>query len=243
LFAGVIGENAVAAQSVLMQLLVISFMFPLGVGISASTLVGNALGAGKITLARELAHLSLKVMVGLSCIICPTMAIGGHYFMSLFTTDQEVLGICTSTLKYLVYSAFVDGLQGVASGILRGAGKQHIGAITNVIAFYALGLPCAWLMCFELGFGVHGLMIGILLGSSFQTAVLLYFVLFRDAYVFRRLVTSGTTRGIAISGEEHNDAVIRTLAEDHAHISRVEAYTISSSCGALAPNHMLIPGV
>lgn len=204
--------------------------------------MGNALGAGKIDLAKEIAYLSLKVMVGVSCVICPAMAMGGHFFMSLFTTDADVLAICSSTLKYLVYSALVDGLQGVSSGILRGAGKQHIGAITNVIAFYGIGLPCAWLLCFELDFGVHGLMIGILLGSSFQTAVLLFFLLFRESYVFRQLEAITTPTTSRHLQPQDNGSIISEL-ESLTHSSGVVGYTISSSHGALAPNHMLIPGV
>ena len=217
-------------------------MFPLGIGIAASTLVGNALGAGKVALAKELSHLSLGVMISLSAIICPTMALGGDWFMSLFTSDESVLVICRTTLNYLVYSALIDGLQGVCSGILRGAGKQHIGAVTNIVAFYVLGLPCAWILCFRYNLGVQGLMTGILVGSSFQTAVLLYFVLFMDSYVFTALVKECGSSLSPVETRRHDESDNHDVLGPLENPSTIPMH-ISSSCVALAPNHMLISGV
>lgn len=231
-----IDEKAVAAQSTLLQLLVISFMFPLGIGIATSTLVGNALGAGEVALAKELAYMALTVMLCVSTLcICPILYGWGHFFMTLFTSDEDVLSICRSTLKYVILSALVDGIQGVCSGILRGAGKQHIGAITNIVAFYFLGLPCAWWLCFRMNYGVHGLMGGILLGSSSQSLVLLYFVVVKDTYVFSRIDFS--------CGQETSALPSTAPLSTTYHESGSAAYTISSAAGALAPNHMLIRGV
>ena len=39
-------------------------------------------------------------------------------------------------------------------------GKQYLGAVTNVIAFYCIGLPLAWLFCFHYNYGVGGLILG-----------------------------------------------------------------------------------
>jgi len=43
---------------------------------------------------------------------------------------------------------------------LFNAGKQAFGAATNVMAFYCIGLPLAWLFCFHFQFGVGGLILG-----------------------------------------------------------------------------------
>eukprot|EP00602_Paraphysomonas_sp_CaronLab_P011140 CAMPEP_0185041372 /NCGR_PEP_ID=MMETSP1103-20130426/40589_1 /TAXON_ID=36769 /ORGANISM="Paraphysomonas bandaiensis, Strain Caron Lab Isolate" /LENGTH=144 /DNA_ID=CAMNT_0027581075 /DNA_START=796 /DNA_END=1227 /DNA_ORIENTATION=- len=144
MFASVLGGDAVTVQTIVLQVLIISFMFPLGIGIAASSLVGNALGAGKVQLASELARLSLGFVFTLSMVIAPVILFVGPYFMELFTADKKVKELCNQLLFLLAYSASMDCMQGVSSGILRGAGKQNIGAFTNLVAFYIIGVPGAW---------------------------------------------------------------------------------------------------
>ena len=41
-----------------------------------------------------------------------------------------------------------DGTQGVCGGVLRGAGKQTVGAALNLFAFYCVGLPISLVLGF-----------------------------------------------------------------------------------------------
>ena len=50
------------------------------------------------------------------------------------------------------------------AGVVRGAGRQTIGAITNFISYWLLGLPLAALLAFRLELGIHGLWAGLLVG-------------------------------------------------------------------------------
>jgi len=62
--------------------------------------------------------------------------------------------------------------------------------VANVIAFYVIGLPMAWLMSYRIGFGVDGLLMGISFGSGFQAIVLLTLIKCKTEYMFSsRLVT------------------------------------------------------
>lgn len=47
-------------------------------------------------------------------------------------------------------------MQGVTSGIMRGAGKQRIGAICNLVGYYAIGLPIAVSLMFAAKLGIVG---------------------------------------------------------------------------------------
>ena len=74
---------------------------------------------------------------------------------------------------------------GLLLGILRGAGKQLVGSVANVVAYYAIGLPMAWYLCFNCGLGVKGLMIGVVSGTLFQDAVMLILVFGFEDYVYK----------------------------------------------------------
>lgn len=89
-----------------------------------------------------------------------------------------------NALPFLSFFTIFDSIQGVCSGILRGTGKQNVGAFCNVFAFYALGLPMAWAMAFRYKYGVIGLMMGISFGVIFQVIALVYLIKFRENYIF-----------------------------------------------------------
>ena len=53
-----------------------------------------------------------------------------------------------------------DGLAGSCGGVLRGQGRQHLGAAFNLVAYYVLALPLGIALAFHWGYGLPGLWIG-----------------------------------------------------------------------------------
>jgi Na+-driven multidrug efflux pump len=87
----------------------------------------------------------------------------------------------------LCFQIFIDGLQAVGSGILRGAGRQSVGALINLIAFYLLALPLGWYLCFSKGYGVFGLFLGVFIGSFAQTIAILSCVYYYSEYIYQEI--------------------------------------------------------
>jgi hypothetical protein len=56
----------------------------------------------------------------------------------------------------------VDGLAGSCGGVLRGMGRQHLGAAFNIVAYYILALPLGIWLAFRAEYGLQGLWIGAL---------------------------------------------------------------------------------
>jgi multidrug resistance protein, MATE family len=184
IFASLLGTAQVAAQTIILQTASLAFMVPLGVGVACGSLVGNALGAGKKNLAITVGKLSIGGIFVVEILIGIVTLVGGTYFVDLYSNDNSVKSHGNKAIPFLSVFVMVDGLQGVSSGVLRGAGKQFIGAITNIIAFYAIGLPMAWIFCFNMKLGVNGLMMGIAFGTMFQVVVLLIMILAFESYVY-----------------------------------------------------------
>ncbi len=185
MFAGVLGKEEVSAQAILMQMLSLAFMIPLGMGIASCSLVGNAMGACKITLAKKVGRLALGINVGVQLLLGAFIYAFGSQFVYVFTSDKEVNGIISDTLLFMAGFVLFDGTQGVGSGILRGVGKQNIGAFMNILAFYVIGIPLAYYLAFEGGLGVEGLIRGIFFGTLFQCIVLVYFLFWREDYIYQ----------------------------------------------------------
>jgi hypothetical protein len=123
----------------------------------------------------------------------------GTYFVDFFTTDQSVRKLAKGSLTFLSAFCFVDAIQGVISGILRGAGKQAVGAIFNIIAFYVIGLPLAYFFCFKTSFGINGLMLGLAFGVIFQDIVCLYLITCCETFIFPKDADSFKSSNISVS--------------------------------------------
>ena len=93
--------------------------------------------------------------------------------VGLFTHEPSVVALGVSLLFVAALFQLFDGLQGVATGALRGLGDTRTAMICNVAAHWLLGLPVGYLLCFVAGWGVMGLWIGLSLGLVVVGLVLL----------------------------------------------------------------------
>ncbi|MBA3272187.1 MAG: polysaccharide biosynthesis C-terminal domain-containing protein, partial [Acidobacteria bacterium] len=84
------------------------------------------------------------------------------------------LALGTSLLFVAAIFQLFDGLQGVATGVLRGLGDTRTPMLTNLAGHWVLGLPLGYSLCFVFGFGVIGLWIGLSAGLIVVGAVLLW---------------------------------------------------------------------
>ena len=188
MFASQLGADSLSAESILIQTAYLAFIIPLCIGYAVTSVVGNALGAGDIVLARKIAHHSLRIIYAVEIFIGLIVYFGSPPWISFIIQDVEVRAIANKAVPFLSYYALMDCYQGIASGVLKGAGKQYVGAILNVVAFYFVALPMAWLFCFVYDWGVNGLLLGFCFGTTLQFLVLLYFLVLREDYVYSNSV-------------------------------------------------------
>jgi MATE family multidrug resistance protein len=59
-----------------------------------------------------------------------------------------------------------DGLAGACGGVLRGQGRQHLGAAFNIVAYYVIALPLGITLAKRTTLGLQGLWIGQVVGLS-----------------------------------------------------------------------------
>ncbi|MCL7023284.1 hypothetical protein MKW94_014369 [Papaver nudicaule] len=138
------------------------------------TRVSNELGAGRPQAAR-LAVCCVMIIAMIELVIISLGLFACRNNMGYaYSNEKEVVDYVTEMVPLICLSVIMDSLQGVLSGVARGCGWQQIGAYVNLGAFYLAGIPVAVLLGFRLHFGGRGLWIGILTGSSIQTAMLAF---------------------------------------------------------------------
>lgn len=78
-------------------------------------------------------------------------------------------------LPFLAIYTIVDFLQGYCQGVLRGTGKQTVGAIGIFIGSYGVAIPLAFSLGLETSLGLRGFWLGFGIGYSVIAAM--FFVL------------------------------------------------------------------
>ena len=162
--AGRLHPTALAGHQIAINIAAFTFMVPLGVSSAGAVRVGHAVGrldpegaarAGWTALSLGLAFMSCAAAVFL---LAPRMLI------SLFTTAPDVIAIGASLLTIAAVFQMFDGLQGVATGVLRGLGDTRTPMLWNLGAHWFIGLPLGYTLCFVTGVGVTGLWWGLSAG-------------------------------------------------------------------------------
>ena len=97
----------------------------------------------------------------------------------IYTEDIEVVKIASDVLVICAGFNLFDGVQGVSSGILKGIGKQKIGLILNLLAYYIIGLPVGLSFAYIFGWKLIGLWSGLLVGLFFNSSLMLLYILFK----------------------------------------------------------------
>jgi MATE family multidrug resistance protein len=170
--AGRITPLALAANQIVLNVASFVFMVPYGLSSAAAVRVGQAVG-------RRDAHgvrVAGWVAIGLSLAfaLCMSAAFVGAptFFLRVFTDDPTLLRVGASLLFICAVFQPFDGFQTVSTGALRGLGDTRTPMLLNLAGHWAIGLPVAYVLCFNRGWGVEGLWAGLALGLILIGAIL-----------------------------------------------------------------------
>lgn len=214
--AGIISEVELGAQSVVYELAIIVFMMPYAFSVAASVRVGNALGAGNIEQAKLSTKVSVSCSFVCSCISGVILGLTRDEIGYIFTTEKAIIMRAAEVLTFYGLVHVAEAFAGVMSGIVRGSGKQKVGAVTTFCCYYFFGFPVGLSLMFFLKLGIVGLWIGFLTSAVGQSIILViyFYRLNWEKAVEEALKRAGiqTKEGIAVA-TENKDQVI-SVAQD-----------------------------
>ena len=174
LLMGRLGTDAVAAHQIAINLASLTFMVPLGLGQAATVLVGRAIGAGDQGRARRSATTALAVSVGFMAMTALAFLLVPGLFAGIYSKDVGVLALAVVLLPIAGVFQVFDGLQVVASGVLRGLADTRYPMIIGLVGFWLLGLPVSLALAFPGGMGAAGLWWGLAAGLATASLLLLW---------------------------------------------------------------------
>jgi MatE len=136
-----LSTTALAAQSVLATLSLITFQIPFPIGIAASTRIANLIGAGLSDAGQVCINVTLAMACCAGTFNMVMLTTFRHYIPKLFTHDPTVTALIVHVIPLFATFQLFDALVANCSGILRGMGRQKIGGWVNVICYYGVSPP------------------------------------------------------------------------------------------------------
>ena len=180
---GIISPDALAAHSITIQIVSVSFMIALGISQAASVRVGRAWGAGdRDGIARAgwvafVLAIVFAVFVASFVVFTPDRLVG--LFVDLRAPENS--GVVATVLQFLGIAAsfqIIDAAQVVAIGMLRGLQDTRVPMLIAAVGYWLVGLPLGTGLAFWAGMGA----IGIWIGMSAALGVLALLSLLRWAF-------------------------------------------------------------
>jgi MATE family multidrug resistance protein len=179
LLAGELGRNELAAHTIVLNLASVTFMVPLGISFSASTIIGSLVGSGRREDAQRTAWIALLVGGGVMLISAVLLVSARNLLPGLYTDEREVVLLAAMILPVAAAFQLFDGVQVVGGGILRGTGDTLPAAIFNAIAYYGVALPLGAYLVLVRGYGLTAIWWSMALGLALVAGTLV-------AWVWRR---------------------------------------------------------
>lgn len=151
-------------HQIAMNLAGLAFMVPLGLASASAVRVGHAIGAGDPVRARRAGWTALGIGCLLMISIGITLLTFRESLLRVFTSDTRLIAVGIQLVAIAAAFQLFDGVQAVATGVLRGAGDTRTPVYFNILGYWVLGLPVGYSLCFHYGWGVVGLWVGLSAG-------------------------------------------------------------------------------
>lgn len=160
------GSDVVAGYTIAIRVIMFTLLPAWGLANAAATLVGQNLGAGKPERAEasvwKCASYNLIFLLGLSVF----MFIFAGNIISLFSGDLNVIDTGKMALRVLCmgYGFYAYGMVVIQS--LNGAGDTKTPTVINLIAFWAIQIPVAYVLAVILELGPVGVFASVPIAES-----------------------------------------------------------------------------
>ena len=191
--SGFLGKNPQAANQIALNLSSMTFMFAMGLGVTAMIRVGNQKGKGDFIALKRIAYSIFLLIFLFDVLFCLFFLLMNTYLPWIYLDGtnplqisdvNEVVRIASSLLIISAFFQISDGLQAVVLGALRGLQDVNIPAWITFFSYGIFGLPISYYLGLHTTMGASGIWIGLLSGLT-ASAILLYL---RFNYMTKKLI-------------------------------------------------------
>jgi MATE family, multidrug efflux pump len=178
LVMGGFGAAALAAHTVVNQLVYIVFQITIGLSHGASIIVSREVALGRVAAAAGVGRVALANGAAVMVLFAALYVIGPELVLRPFMdlsdpADAQAVDLATQLLAVAALLQFADCAQNIGVGLLRGLDDTKAGFRATVLGYWAVGLPLAVLLGPIADLGPIGVWIGLMAGLATTAALLL----------------------------------------------------------------------
>ena len=159
-----LGPVPLSGHEIALNCAALTFMVPLGISSAAAVRVGQQLGRGDPHGARLAGWSAIALGCGFMTCAGLVFVLLPRQIARLFSPDPVVIRVGATLLLVAAAFQLFDGLQTVATGALRGTGDTRTPMLANLVAYWFIGLPLGYFLCFQMQWGAAGVWIGLCIG-------------------------------------------------------------------------------
>ena len=158
LMASYLSIEAIAAQTIMRSLGLYTYMLPVGLSTTASTLIGNSIGAESKLAINHYFKILMTLAVLIGVFECLLLHVTKDLIINFFADEPEVQKQMSKIWWIFQLFVIVDSISSVAANCVRATGRQNLGCIMTFVTFFIIGLPVAFCLAFlELNSHLTGL--------------------------------------------------------------------------------------
>jgi MATE family multidrug resistance protein len=179
LMMGAIGTTELAAHTIALQIAALCFMVPLGIGQAATIRVGHAFGAGdregvgRAGWAAFGTAMAFGCLTALLLIMLPQTLVGA-FLDPAAPGNGPVIALAVQFLFFAAVFQLADGAQVVGAGMLRGLKDTRRPMLYAALGYWGIGTPAGLALAFPGRLGGAGLWMGLAIGLSAVSLLLLH---------------------------------------------------------------------
>lgn len=165
------GATAMAGYTIAIRLLIFALMPAFGLGGAAATMVGQSLGAGKPERAEQAVWTAAKYDVVFLSSIGLVFLSFTPQIVGLFTEDAAVMAVAVYGLRAmsLGFPLYAAGM--VLEQSFNGAGDTWTPTWLNLLAFWIIQIPLAWVLAEPFGMHERGVFVSVTVAYSVLAVV------------------------------------------------------------------------
>ncbi|WP_310555112.1 MATE family efflux transporter [Flavobacterium sp.] len=180
--SGSIGKTSQAANQIALTLATMTFMFAMGLNVTAMIRVSNQKGLNDykklVVVAKSIFLLAIILETIFALFFIVFHQYLPHLFLNMENIDQaldnqEVIAIASQLLLVAAIFQISDGIQVVVLGALRGLQDVKIPMYITFVAYWVVGFPISYYLGIHTTLKAAGIWVGLLAGLS-VAALFLY---------------------------------------------------------------------
>ncbi len=168
------GSEVLAAYNIAFRVIVFTILPAWGIAMAAATLVGQNLGAGRPDRAEKSAWMASYCNMVFLASISAIFILVAHHVVGVFTDNPVVLKNGIWALRIILAGYVFYAYEMVLGQSFNGAGDTYTPTFLNMIAFWLIQLPLAYVLANYTGLESIGIYVSIAVSSTILALMAIY---------------------------------------------------------------------